>query len=235
MAVNKSFQLRILVPAFSLTLGVTLSACGTSLHGAAKLGAGGVTGITVAPALPVPASSTTSMPSTTPVTGPPGVNPGTIVVPYPNPYAPSYDTLQSLVSDATFIVLATVLPQSSATNNYPLQQQQSFLYEARSSMSISPKEFAAAHLSVGGTYLFFWADDTVDSTYCIVGGVRGVFAYNPSTQTITRIDQNAASQIPQTQTLAQFGTAVAAAANAVQSSATRNHPPMCSPSATGIS
>lgn len=179
--------------------------------------------------------STPLSPSQTPVARSPGVNPGTTIVQYPNPYAPSYDTLQSLVSDASFIVLATVLPQSPATNNYPLKVQRSFLYEARSSMAISPQEFDAAHLSVGSTYLFFWADDPIDSTYCIVGGVRGVFDYDPSDQTITRIDQSAASQIPETQTLEQFGTAVATAATALQTSATRSLPPVCTPSATGIS
>jgi len=202
-----------------LLLGLTLGACGGGRP-------------TASPVTSRP--SVTAGGSVTPVTGPAGVNPPDTVIHYPNPYAPSYDTLDALVSDASFIVLATVEPQESATQNYPLQIQQSFGSEARTSMSISAEELAAAHLSVGQTYVFFYAVDPVDGTDCIVGGVRGVFDYNSSTHIVTRIDQSRTSQIPSTQTLTQFGTALETAAKAVSRSSIANLPPVCRASATGL-
>jgi hypothetical protein len=87
---------------------------------------------------------------------------------------------------------------------------------------------------VGGTYVFFWGADPVDKLVCVVGGVRGVFAYDPVTQIVTRLDHSPTSQIPRTQTLAQLSGAVDAWETAVAGQPIANIPPLCGSAATGL-
>jgi hypothetical protein len=182
-------------------------------------------------------SSTTYVTPSTPVTGPTALNPPTTIVQYPNPYAPSYDTLESLAADASFVVLAKVEPEIPTNPpGYPLDDYLLLGGQDGPDIGISVQEFQAAHLTVGNSYVFFYAFDPVDKTDCIVGGVRGVLAYDPSTQTVTRIDNNAASQIPQQQTLTQFKAALTSAENVIEGGTeVGNLPPMCLPAATGLS
>jgi hypothetical protein len=230
----RSHHIRTVSFALSLLMGISLGACATG-GPTGKLGTRDRTGTTGSSPSAIASVTTTSTSPIPPASEPPAVNPPDTIVHYPNPYAPSYETLDSLFSDASSIVLATVEPRETSTQNYPLLVVQSFLAQARTSMSISPQEFAAAVLRVGDTYVFFYAVDPVDSTDCVVGGVRGVFDYDPSTQIASRIGQSHSSEIPETQTLAQFGTALTAAQNDVSGQSIPNSPPICSPSATGLS
>jgi hypothetical protein len=101
-------------------------------------------------------------------------------------------------------------------------------------VGITTQEFNAAHLKVGGSYLFFYAIDPGDRSTCIVGGTRGVFSYNSTSQTLTRIGASPHSRVPSIQTLMQFQTTLSALLDA-EKDVIHNLPPMCSASATGLS
>lgn len=87
---------------------------------------------------------------------------------------------------------------------------------------------------MGGTYVFFWADDSAEKTACIVGGVRGVMSYDSATDTVTRLATSPRAQIPRTQSLEQFASSVNAAQDLFSHEPVRNQPPICSPAATGL-
>jgi hypothetical protein len=179
-------------------------------------------------------STTVTSPQST-VTEIPITNPPTTIITYPNPYQPSYDTIDALASDSVFIVIATVKPEDPTVGGYPLDVQLSLgANPVRIQLGILPAEFAAAHLTVGGTYVIFYGVDTDPSSVCVVGGVRGVFVYNATTQIVTRLDQNATSRIPHTQTLAQLEDAINASERAAAGQPSANLPPVCSSSATGL-
>lgn len=181
---------------------------------------------------PTTTATTTPTPSTTEGII---VNPPTTRVTYPTPYAPSYDTVATLVDDSTFIVIATVGMENTDIDGYPLQVQQALRFNnPRTSLAITPTEFNAAGLSVGSSYVFFYASDPVDNSTCIVGGVKGTFAYDANSQTVTRLDQSTTSQIPRTQSLSDLQDSIATAENVEASKPTSNPPPMCSSSATGL-
>lgn len=184
----------------------------------------------------VPTTSSSVVTTTTSTTEGIIVNPPTTIVTYPTPYAPSYDTVAALVDDSTYIVIATLQPEEEAIGGYPLDVQQTlgFNYPMRELLSITTTEFDAANLTVGDTYVFFHADDPVDGSTCIVGGVKGVFAYDPNSQTVTRLDQSTTSQIPMTQSLSDLQDSITAEENVEASEPDSNLPPVCSSSATGL-
>jgi hypothetical protein len=155
-----------------------------------------------------------------------------------NVYSSDYATIYELVRDSTFIVLGTLDPEISGSGQtgYPIEVQQTFgINNPRTSIGVSVAEFNAAKLSVGGTYVFFWGIDSAERVACIVGGVRGVMAYDPSSDTVTRLDTSATSHIPRVQTLEQLTSSVSAAVNEVVAEPATNPRPVCSPSATGLS
>ena len=185
-------------------------------------------------------TSPTSMPSTS-VTGPPGVSPSTVINTYPNPYDPGYSTINQLVRDSTFIVLGTLGPagvrkdqSGRSVTVYPISVQQSLGTVPPTSLNVSQAEVTAAHLGVGDAYVFFWGADPTDKTACIVGGVRGVMAYDAATGTVTMLGNSTSSQIPKSQTLEQLNSSVYAAQELCRNQPIRNQPPICSPSATEI-
>ena len=160
---------------------------------------------------------------------------------YPNPYDPGYSTIDQLVRDSTFIVLGTLVPagvgkdeSSSSATVYPISVQQSLGTVPPISLNVSQAEVTAAHLGVGEAYVFFWGADPTDKTACIVGGVRGVMAYDAVTDTVTRLDDSTTSQIPKSQTLEQLNSSVYAAQDRFGNQPIQNQPPICAPSATGI-
>src|ERR1022692_2187602 len=177
--------------------------------------------------------TTTVSPSQTPVTGPPGVSVPTTIVTYPNPYHPSYDTIASLVYDSDYIVIATLGAGAQGGDELQVEAQLGF-NDPRTLIGVTTAEINAAHLTSGDTYIFFYGVDTVDKLECVVGGVRGVFAYNPTTQIVTRIDQSTPSQIPNTQTLTQLETAINDEESIESAEPISNGPPLCSSSATGL-
>ena len=122
------------------------------------------------------------------------------------------------------------------TTYYQIQVQRTLSdQDPRNELFVSADVMKAARLGPSGTYIFFWAEDTTNNRTCIVGGVRGVMADDPSTGTVTRLDQNAYSQILRTQTLEQLQSSVRAAINVIQKQPATNLPPACSLSATGLS
>ncbi|HEY7948059.1 MAG TPA: hypothetical protein VID75_10290 [Acidimicrobiales bacterium] len=152
---------------------------------------------------------------------------------YPNPYHPSYDTVASLVRDSVYIVIATLGAGGQGGDELQIQGVLGF-NSPRTPIGVTTAEINAAHLMSGATYIFFYGADTVDNAVCIVGGVRGVFAYNSATEIVTRIDQGTPSQIPNTQTLTQMQTAIDDEENIESAEPISNGPPLCSSSATGL-
>jgi hypothetical protein len=156
---------------------------------------------------------------TSPATLPPFVTPSTVINTYPNPYDPGYTNMDQLVQDSIGIALGTLeAPEPGVASDghevmaYPVSVRQSFDHVPETSLGVDQAEVTAAHLSVGDTYIFFWGyDSSPDDTVCIVGGVRGVMAYDAATGTVTRLDHSTNSQIPRSQTLEQFARSVTAA------------------------
>jgi hypothetical protein len=99
-------------------------------------------------------------------------------------------------------------------------------------LTVDQAEFNAAQLRIGADYVFFWGTDSTRTT-CTVGGVRGVMAYDPSTDTVTRIDSEANSLIPRTQSFEQLESSIVHSPSYTQRSIT-SHPPVCSSFATGL-
>lgn len=179
-------------------------------------------------------SAPTTIPST-PQTQPASVTYPTVNVTYPNPYSPSYSTVASLVNDATFVIVGEVEAEGDLPY-YPINIQTSLgLNYPHNGTDISPAEVQAADLTVGDSYVFFIGYDQQHPYTCVVGGVRGVFAYDATTDTVTRLDQGTPSQIPDTQTLEQLQAEVTAAYESNSSNPIPvPGPPVCDSSATGL-
>ena len=138
----------------------------------------------------------------------------------PNPYKPQYNTIAELVRDSGAIVLGSLQGSPAVTRtkdgsviHYPINVQQNFgAFSPRTVLTVSSTEVTAAKLSLSGTYIFFWTviPRSVLRPARIVGGIRGVMAYDASTDTVTRLASNATSQIPRSQTLEQFNRSVPA-------------------------
>jgi len=196
-----------------------VGACGSTTTGAGDLAAraGG---------------STTTVASTQAVSI---IDPPTTIIDYPNPYHPSYATVAALANDSAYIVIATVESEDPTRGGYGLNVEISLgTTSPRVLIGIVTAEFDAAHLTVGGDYIFFYGIDPIDNSACIVGGVRGVFAYDASSQTVTRIDRSMPSQIPNTQTLAQLEAALRASEQAHVGQPMANIPPLCESTATRL-
>jgi hypothetical protein len=218
-------------------LALTTASCSSARAGVSRLTVKHST-TTTAPRTTLSTSPTTPLTS---VAGPSGPPP-TVIVHYPTPYDPGYITIDQLVQDSTFIVLGTLQPAGAGSDSsgnvvmaYPISWQQVFGTTPPIGLNVSQAEVSAAHLSVGKEYVFFWSADLTNKTACIVGGVRGVFGYDSSTGAVTRLDDSTASEIPTSESLGQFSSAVAAARELLSSEPMRSpSPPVCSPSATGL-
>jgi hypothetical protein len=105
----------------------------------------------------------------------------------------------------------------------------------RVGIGISSAEFNAAGLTVGSEYVVFYGVSPADGSGCVVGGIRGVFAFDAMSGTVTRIDRSANSIIPVTESLSQLRVALSAAEQATAGQPQANAPPVCDSSATGIS
>jgi hypothetical protein len=184
--------------------------------------------------------------------------PATTIVRYPRPYRPPYNTLAQIFASSSIIMLGTVGPRTSEplgpsggvrsiVNGYPIEPRTvQFLggvdYQG-SGIGIPAKLFKALSLVVGHTYVFFTAQDP-STPLCVVGGLRGLFSYDPATQTVSRLDHNRHSQIPRTMSLTQLESQInalemqseaAAAAAAPQQGPIKIYmPPTCATSATGL-
>ena len=193
---------------------------------------------------PVPSTTTTptSTPST-PVTGPAGVTLPTGFANFPTPYAPPYDTVEELASVSAAIVIGTLSGSPAppvtdgSTTYYPINVKQNLgdYPLPRTGMDVSSTEVSAASLNLSSSYVFFWSVDTVNKKSCIVGGVRGAMAYDPSTGIVTRIDNNPTSQIPHSQSLDKLKASIQSALAFTRTQPITNGPPLCASTATGLS
>jgi hypothetical protein len=154
------------------------------------------------------------------------------------PYDPGYTNINQLVADATFIVTGRLKRVSGIDQNgqpitiYPIAVQKVLGSDPPIEMNVDQTEFNAAKLRTGADYVFFWGADSTGAT-CIVGGIRGVMAYDSSTDTVSRLDSNANSFIPRTQTFEQLQRSIESSPSYAQRSNTA-HPPVCSSFATGL-
>jgi hypothetical protein len=180
---------------------------------------------------------TTSAPraSTTTLPGSATTDSGPVLTPYPTTtivnwgdYQPPYNTVAELYADSDHLVfIATVDPlvandptPGATFAPFDLSTAQ-FLSSPPTppeiSLGIPQDQPGDIPLVVGHRYLVFFAIDYSNEPAwktCTVGGRRGLFDYDAATQTITRTDDDAASQIPRTLSLAQMTAEVKAAAAA---------------------
>ena len=178
---------------------------------------------------------------TTSTTGPAeNVNPPTTIIDY-GTYAPSYDTIGELVHDSEWVFVGTLMPRTQQVADwYPISPGESLAgTELRQEVGVSSAEVAAAHMTVGQQYLVFYGIDNAnnaDNGNCVVGGTRGVFAVDPATEIVTRLDDNPSSSIPRTQTLAAVQAEISDyQAHQSPPLVLSNSPPVCAASATGLS
>lgn len=205
------------------------------------------------------AATTTAPRATTTVPGSAMTDSGPVLTPYPTTtivdwgdYRPPYDTVAELYADSEFVFIATV-DHFVADDTIPGATFAPFDVDTAQFLSspATPPEIALGvpeggpgdvPLVVGQRYLVFFAIDYSNdpkTTTCIVGGQRGLFDYDAATQTVTRTDDNGASEIPRTLSLAQMTAEVKAAAAAAPTdvgSASDPEkvpfPPVCARSAT---
>jgi hypothetical protein len=204
--------------------GLTAAACGTSPK------------VPVSERSPSPPASTTRRPAsitTTPT--PTAATPSTGRGSHASLDNLRYETIAALSDDSAFVVIGRLRAENADLGGYPMEVVQSLgTTEPRIPIGVTTHEFTAANLSVGGTYVFFYGIDPIDKTTCIVGGVRGVFAFDPASQSVTRLDADANSEIPASQTLVQFERSLAAAERQAFSQPVGASKPVCAPSATGL-
>lgn len=143
-------------------------------------------------------------------------------------YHPPYNTVAELYADTdqlVFIAKIDPLVENDPTPGATLAPFDLTTAQFLSSPATPPDLILGlpqgqpgdVRLIVGQTYLvFFTIDYSVDlrPKMCTVGGQRGLFDYEAATETITRTDDNAASQIPRTLSLAEMRAEVKAAATA---------------------
>jgi hypothetical protein len=201
-------------------------------------------------------AETTTTPATTTTTPT-----GPVLTPYPTTtivdwgnYHPSYNTVAQLYADSNDLVFIATVDPFVANDPGPGATFAPFDLTTATFLASPPTppdiilgvpqgQPGDVPLLVGHTYLVFFGIDTSVGTEpqtCIVGGQRGLFDYDRATQTVTRTDANASSQIPRTLTLAQMTAEIRAAQAATPTDVGSSTdpekwppPPVCALSATG--
>jgi hypothetical protein len=148
----------------------------------------------------------------------------------------NYDTLGALNNDSADLFGATLGSAQNGLYHLDVNTFCQFTSDCDNEdyYYVSSALVSAAHLVVGADYIVFWADDvtTDPPSFCVVGGVRGIFAYNIAAGTVTRLDNSTTSQIPRTQSVASFDAELAPLRSAPRApNFTR---PVCSFRVTGI-
>jgi hypothetical protein len=236
---------------FSLVLviavcGLATAACSSPT---ATRGSGRVTGATaLGPDLTITtyASTTTwtticqepTIPSSTPktpITGCPAITLPTVNVHRPNPYDPGYHTVGQLVHDSFIVVLGTL--QGPVAGGYVINIEKELAGDTKTTIGLSSALVSALKLDPSRTYVFFYGAEgyPLKGGACIIGGERGVMAYDAATNTVTRLDNATDSQIPKSQTLDQLESQIQQVEAATARAPEELPPaPVCSSSATGI-
>jgi len=178
----------------------------------------------------------------TPITECPGITIPTVKVHRPNPYDPGYHTVGQLVHDSFFVFVGVLAGTPSCTPGAAANCYQSISVQRdiggidpRIGIGVPVVEVTAAKLTPATTYVFFWGVQAQPRAVCIVGGVRGVMAYDAATNTVTRLDSSTDSRIPRSQTLGQLQSEIQQV-EAATARAPEELPPaqVCSSSATGV-
>lgn len=180
----------------------------------------------------------------TPITACPAITLPTVNVHRPNPYDPGYHTVGQIVHDSAFIFVGSLSGAPSCVSGAGGNCYQSLSVQTplggtdpRTNIAVPAAEVTAAKLSPTGTYVFFWGAEgyPLKGGACIIGGVRGVMAYDAATNTVTRLDNNSDSQVPRSQTLDQLRSEIAQVEAATARAPEELPPaPVCSSSATGV-
>jgi hypothetical protein len=178
----------------------------------------------------------------TPVTGCPLITLPTVRVHRPNPYDPGYHTVGQLVHDSFFIFVGVLSGTPSCSTGAPANCYQPISVQKdiggtdpRLGIGVPSAEVAVAKLSPATTYVFFWGLQTNPEDACIVGGARGVMAYDAATNTVTRLDNSTDTRIPRSQTLDQLQKEIQEVEAATARAPEELPPaPVCSSSATGV-
>jgi hypothetical protein len=155
----------------------------------------------------------------------------------PNTYHPSYDTVPSLVDDSAFVFIGTAKPLYQDPNlgtatpfevDTILAGMQPDTLPVPAIPEGSPGDTPVV---VGQQYVVFLAIDLTGQAEpeCTVGGDRGLFHYNASTQAVTRVSTSP-SQIPTSLSLARF---IALIPNPNSLATKVPTPSVCSSSVTG--
>jgi hypothetical protein len=156
-----------------------------------------------------------------------------VLTPYPTTtmvtwgdYHPPYNTVAELFADSDQLVFIATVDPLVADDPTPGAMFAPFDLTTAQFLSspTTPPDIVLGlpqgqagdvRLIVGHTYLVFFTIDYSGHggpTVCTVGGQRGLFDYDAATQTVTRTDDNRASQIPRTLSLAEMRAQVKAAA-----------------------
>jgi hypothetical protein len=109
--------------------------------------------------------------------------------------------------------------------------------DPKTTIGLSSAQVRELKLDTSRTYVFFWGAEgsPLKGGSCIVGGERGVMAYDPATNMVTRLDNTPGSQIPQTQSLDRLTKEIQQVQAAIARAPLEVPPaPICSPSATGL-
>lgn len=211
---------------------------------------GRATGVTaLGPQLTVTTyASTTTWPTTckettiptgtpkTPITGCPGITMPTVNVNRPTPYDPGYHTVGQLVHDSFIVVLGSL--QGPVAGGYLIKIDKELAGDTKTSIGLSSALVSALKLDPSRSYVFFYGVEgyPLKGGACIVGGQRGVMAYDAATNTVTRLDNSTDSRIPRSQSLDQLQSELQQVEAATARAPEELPPaPVCSSSATGVS
>jgi hypothetical protein len=183
-------------------------------------------------------------PDATTTTTPPPVYDPTIptTIIDPNTYHPAYDTISSLFDDAMVAFVATVEPfqHDASEGTYEAFDLNSIwvldywgTLDRIPAFDLPQGQPGDVALVVGRTYLIFYATDPTDGDACVVGGLRGVFGYDPATGMVARLDHDGDSEIPRSLPIGQVAAQLEADTD-VPPPEDVPSPPVCSPAVTGL-
>jgi hypothetical protein len=156
----------------------------------------------------------------------------------PSNYHPSYDTIASLADDSTEVFIGTARPLSqdptdggTVASFTVVRSLLGQLLDTLAYPEIPEGEAGDPSVVVGRQYLVFWSSGNGEGeTSCIVGGARGLFSYNSSSQSVSRL-ATSPSRIPTTLTVSQVMAQLPD--QDVPVPEREPPPPICSPPVTG--
>ena len=153
----------------------------------------------------------------------------------PTPYDPGYHTVGQLVHDSFIVVLGSL--QGPVARGYLINIDKELAGDTKTSIGLSMALVSALKLDPRRSYVFFYGAEgyPLKGGACIIGGERGVMAYDAATNTVTRLDNSTDSRIPRSQSLEQLQSEIQQVKSATARAPEELPPaPVCSSSATGV-